>query len=117
VYYFNLEEDDCYFIIFKIIEQAVHDFILLDKSANFKDRDDYYTACEFLFNNEYTIMYGDEEKKLEELLELIDIDINWFKNKIIKLKENRVNNLQEKRKSFLKIFLEKALLKNSQLNQ
>ena len=83
------EIDECKYLILKIIEQAIRDFISLSKSSAPVEHGYYETACEFLFNDDYRIDYGDEEKSLRELLDILDIDLVWFRERIVKLKDKQ----------------------------
>lgn len=84
-----VENDEARYLILKIVEQAIRDFISLSKSSIPIERGYYETACGFLFDDEYRIDYGDEEKSLKELLEIIDIQLDWFREHVVKLKNKQ----------------------------
>lgn len=90
------EIDEARYLILKIIEQAIRDYISLSKSCAPVERDYYETACEFLFNDEYRINYGDEEKSLKELLEILSIELAWFRERVVKLKDKQCTLLIKK---------------------
>ena len=79
--------DECRFLILKIVEQAVRDFLSLEHASSSSEKEYYQTACEFIFNDRYRIDYGGEEKSLQDVLDLIDADIEWFRENVVKLKD------------------------------
>jgi hypothetical protein len=79
--------DECRFLILKIIEQSVRDFISLEHASSSSEKEYYQTACQFLFNNRYRIDYGGEEKSLRDMLDLLDIEVEWFREQVVKIKD------------------------------
>jgi len=86
---FTLEEylpdiQECRFILFKVLEQAVRDYI------KFKDTDNedlfelWCTAKGFLFDNTYRIDWGGQDISLSEILDELDLDIDWVRSKTSK---------------------------------
>ena len=91
--------DECRLLIFKIIEQAVRDYFGLSKSNIPIEQEYYQTACEFLFDNNYFISYGDTEQNLESLLQILNIDLQWFREKIVNSKDKKITFLKQKQKN------------------
>lgn len=85
-----MKEDECKYLILKVVEQAIKDYLRLEKSVLPNEEKYYQKACQFLFDDEYYIQYGNSEKNLEELLDLVDIDISWLRRKVVKLKDEYV---------------------------
>ena len=90
---FYLNIDECRFLILKIVEQTVRDYMALYEIVSIKDeyiqnmavtRDEYifHTAAGFIFDDSYTIWWGDQELTPADLLELVDINIDWFRQKV-----------------------------------
>lgn len=89
--------DECRYIILKIIEQSVRDFLMLETSAAPIEQHHYSTARDFLFDDNYAIDYGGSTKTLSDLLDILDIDINWFRLRIMRLKNKRIKEFKIKR--------------------
>ena len=89
--------DECQYVILKIINQAVHDYLTLYNSANIVDKNYYDIACKFLFDDNYKINYGGKYKSLHDLLLLVSINIDWLRKAVIKrmqvkIEKQRSNN-------------------------
>jgi hypothetical protein len=85
---FMPDEDQCRFIILKVLEQAVRDFTSLADSFLPHDKEVWQEAKDFLFDNEYKLLWGDWELTTEEFLQLVDLDIEWVREQSLKkLKE------------------------------
>lgn len=89
--------DECRYLILKIIEQAVRDYLSLSQSSAPIEQHYYETACHFLFDDDYLIDYGGVEKSLHDLLDIVDIEIEWFRERVVKLKDKRIQESLEKR--------------------
>ncbi len=90
------ELDECHYLIQKMIEQAVRDFISLEKSTVLAEQFDYQTACGFLFDDSYRVQWGEEEKSLQDLLDCINLDIEWMRKKAIEAKEKKLKKIRLK---------------------
>jgi hypothetical protein len=72
-----------------MIEQTVRDYLNLQYSSAPIERW-YYEASEcFLFEEEYRVDWGGCEKSLKDFLDILDIDIDWFRNIVRKQKNNK----------------------------
>jgi hypothetical protein len=89
--------DECKYLLLKIVEQAVRDYLSLSKCSTLYDRSTYETACSFLFDNDYKIDYGGEERSLRDILDFLDIDIDWFRERVMKLKEEQIRTFRIRR--------------------
>jgi hypothetical protein len=89
--------DECRLLIFKIIEQSIRDYLSLKGSSAPIEQEYYHTACEFLFNNNYYIDYGGIDLNLEDFLNILNIDLQWFREKIIKIKNQKIISFRNKR--------------------
>lgn len=89
--------DEARYLLLKVIEQAIRDYLALGSSASQTDNYYYQSACEFIFEDEYEITYGEERYNLQDLLELLGLEINWVREKVIRLKNKRINCLKEQR--------------------
>lgn len=76
-----------------MIEQAVRDYLSLEKTSAPIERYYYDTACEFLFDDEYVVEFGGANKNLREWLEILDIEIQWFRERVIKLKNAKYKDI------------------------
>lgn len=88
----NIEEYR--FLILKVVEQAVRDYLLLSNSVLPSDIYLWKTAESFIYDSEHTIMWGDLEMTLEDLLNVIDINVDWFRERVTKryLQKHGENN-------------------------
>jgi hypothetical protein len=93
--------DECRILILKMIEQAIRDYLSLRGSSAPIEQVYYHTACEFLFNDDYYIDYGGVDRNLEDLLDILDINITWFRERINKLKNKRIQDQREKRENYV----------------
>ena len=84
--------DECRYLILKMIEQAVRDYISLGNSSAPIERYYYETACEFLFDDDYYIDYGGVDRNLRDLLDILDINVDWFRERVVKLKDRRIRD-------------------------
>lgn len=89
--------DECVRLIIEVIERAIRDYLSLSKS-NIQIEQEYYdTACQFLFDDNYLIDWGGEEKNLRDFLELLNIEIDWLRETIIKGKNQKIHKLYLRR--------------------
>ena len=93
--------DECRYLILKIIEQAVRDYLSLENNSAPIDRFYYETACRFLFDDSYYIDYGGVDKNLQDLLNILDIDISWFRERVVKLKDHKI---KENRRNYAEAY-------------
>ena len=89
--------DECRYLILKIIEQAIRDYVSLAKSSTPVEQKYYETACYFLFDDTYQIDYGGSFKSLRDLLDILDYDTEWFRERIVKLKDRNIQELRKNR--------------------
>jgi hypothetical protein len=71
--------EQCRFLILKVLEQAVRDYCSLSGSELPNEQLIYHQAKEFLYNDQYYLMWGGLELTTEELLQLVDLDISWVR--------------------------------------
>jgi hypothetical protein len=79
------EEDECRKIILEVIKQAVRDYQNLANTKDTKEKEIFEETIDFLFDDEYYFFWGDKEIKLKDLLEIIGIDLIYFREKILEL--------------------------------
>lgn len=91
------EVDECRYLIQKIIEQAVRDFIALEKSTSATEHYSYETACGFLFDDNYRVNWGGEEKSFQDLLDFIDLDAAWVRKKTLESREKKLKRISFKK--------------------
>jgi hypothetical protein len=86
---FHPQEDECKFLLMKVIEQSIRDFINLEKCIAPIEIQHFESARDFLFDDEYRIHYGEGEIGLEDVLHILSLDIDWFREKVTGLKVAR----------------------------
>jgi hypothetical protein len=89
--------DECRYLILKLTEQAIRDFLSLEHSNAPIEQVYFQTARFFLFHDEYTIDWGPEERTLEDLLDVIGLDIDWIRMRVLQLKQRRVREFEMRR--------------------
>ena len=67
-------------LIVAVLHQAIKDYLYIGNAASQGSRQ---TAEGFLFNNNYTVDWGDKIMTPGELLDQADIDIAWLRDKIL----------------------------------
>jgi hypothetical protein len=83
-----------------MIDQTIRDYIGLERSITPIEQWHHATATCFLFEDGYRINWGGEEKSLQDLLDILDLDMNWVRERIQKLKEKKQKEIRKR------IFLE-----------
>jgi hypothetical protein len=74
-------EEECRIIILKIIEQASRDYLSLYKGKTAALRHNWETARDFIFKDKYLINWGGVIMSPAQLMELVEIDIDWLRRK------------------------------------
>ena len=88
-------EEECKFILFKVVEQAVRDLVSLENSEEPELIERCREARDFIFDDDYYIAWGDEEFNLQIILDLLGIDLEWFRDKTRKKLTDRDNDDEE----------------------
>ena len=73
---------ECKLILLYVIAQAVRDYEIYKKKTSEEDREIYLTDEGFIFDDNYSIDWGDEVLTLNNICDLIDIDIDWLRNQV-----------------------------------
>ena len=94
------DPEECRILILKTIEQVIRDYLLLKDSELLNDKIAWITAAAFIFDDDYWFVWGDMELYPYEFLEIVDLDINWFRTYIEKRFNEKygVKNGKEKRR-------------------
>ena len=88
-YYPNIEE--CRFYLIKMIEQAVRDFCSLHNAELPAEQVLWQEAKGFIFDDSYRVMWGEQEMSFEDILDILDLDIHWFREQTRKKFKTRGN--------------------------
>lgn len=83
---FHPHEDECKYLLLKILEQSIRDYVNLDRADSTVEKQYFETAREFLFNDEYWIDYGGVDFNLQSVLDVLDIGIEWFREHVENLR-------------------------------
>lgn len=86
---FMPDRDQCRFLILKILEQAMRDYVSLYASEVPSEQQSWASAEAFLFEDEYYLMWGDLELSATEFLDLVDLDIAWVREQASKKLKDR----------------------------
>ena len=71
--------EECRVLILKVVEQAIRDYITLADQIPKGKRELWETARDFIFDDDYFIFWGDKELNLEELLQNVDLEIEYLR--------------------------------------
>lgn len=82
-------EEQCRFLMLKVLEQAIRDYISLFNSDLSNEQTLWELARDFLFDNTYRINWGDWTLSTEEFLDIVDLNIIWVREQTIKKFESR----------------------------
>ena len=66
-------------LILRTVLQAKKDLINFIDAQTPKQKEDWQTAYDFLFNDEYYVDWYDDPLRLEDLLDILDINIDWMR--------------------------------------
>ena len=91
---YNIYTDECRYLVLKIIEQAIRDYLLFENSPSRAERNHYTTAMDFLFDDEYHIWYGEKEVNLIILLSWLGLDPDWFRRRVREAKQNKTRKVR-----------------------
>lgn len=80
-----VHEDETKIIFLKIIEQSIRDYFNLSRSCVPIEVFYYESASGFLFDEDYMIPWGDYSISLENILEYLCVDPDWFRTKLIEI--------------------------------
>ena len=81
---FHPDADDDRILIYKVIEQSIRDYLLLYNSELVNEQEAWITAGDFLFDDDYLLQWGTWELSPEELFELINLNIHYFRKEVAK---------------------------------
>lgn len=73
--------EECKFLLLKIIEQAVRDYVSFADSTEPELIEICQEARDFIFQDDYYIDWGERELNLQIIMDILDIDIEWFRKK------------------------------------
>lgn len=82
-------EEECRFLILKVLEQAIRDYCSLYKSELPNEQHAWATANGFLFDDDYRISWGDQEYSTDDFLMLVDLDLAWVREQARKKFEEK----------------------------
>lgn len=86
---FRPHEDECKYLLLKILEQSIRDYVNLDGSESSVEKQYFETARDFLFSDEYVIDFGGSDHNLSSLLDILDIGLEWFREHVVDLKNRK----------------------------
>jgi len=74
--------DECKSLIAKMVKQTVKDYCNLYDSKRVLDFDIFLEAQAFLFDDDYQTNWGGKERNLRDFLDIIGVEIEWFRKKV-----------------------------------
>ena len=96
---FVLDIEESKFLLYKVVEQAIQDYVLLTWSnISYKDLL-WTTARDFIFEDDYFIDWGEFVFNLETICEILDLDVDWIRRKSEERFEREKIKREQKRRS------------------
>jgi hypothetical protein len=81
---FMPDSDQCRYLVLKVLEQAVRDYVSLSESEIPNEQATWEEAKGFLYDDEYHLVWGTLELTTEQFLDLVDLDISWVREQTMK---------------------------------
>lgn len=81
---YTIELDECRALICKMIEYAVRDYVSFMHSKLPKEQELFLFAEAFIYDDSYRVDWGGEEKSLQDFLEIIGTEVEWFRDQVTK---------------------------------
>jgi hypothetical protein len=84
---YEIDYEECCFILLKVVEQAIRDYCLLPWSHIPYKQEHWETARDFIFDDNYEIDWGNITLSLGNICEILafseqsKIDIDWIRRK------------------------------------
>jgi hypothetical protein len=75
--------DECKNLLLHVIKQAVDDYQLFRNKTREDHREIWISASGLLFNDDHYIHWGGQELNLEQICEILSLDINWVRNRVL----------------------------------
>ena len=73
------DQQECRFLLLKVVEQAARDYVTLFESPSQRGQDLWETAKGFLFEESHRINWGEKRLSTEDILDILDLDVEWFR--------------------------------------
>ena len=81
--------DQARYLLLKVVEQAVRDYIAFVDGKTPGEIAIWQSARDFIYSDDYRVRWGQLNLNLEEMLDMIDIDISWFREQTTRKFNNR----------------------------
>ncbi len=72
-------DQEARFLLLKVVEQAMNDYVNLEGSEIPYADLLWESARDFIYDDSYWIYWGDMELSLEDILDILEIDIQWVR--------------------------------------
>jgi len=90
--------EECKLLLTKMLEQAVRDYCTPYRISTNSELESWEQARDFLFDDNYHIDWGEGYYlDLQSILDILDIDINWFREQLQKKFERENPNGKEEK--------------------
>ncbi len=96
--YFVPQQDECQFLLMKVVEQSVRDYINLEHSTIPIEQQYHTTATGFIFDDDYRIDCGGLIMSFEDVLSTLNSEVDWFRQKVRRLKETKKRSKRKKKR-------------------
>lgn len=91
---FTLEDflpqlDECKYLLLKVVEQSIRDYSNLEHAITPIEKQHFESARDFIFDDSYQIYLGEYEVNMEDILGIMNLDIEWFRDRVHELKASK----------------------------
>jgi hypothetical protein len=86
-------------LIAKMVKQAFRDYCNLYNSTRLADREIFLEVESFLFDDSYITDWGGKKRNLRDFLDIIGIEIEWFRAKVEETRAGKKHRQKKTRES------------------
>lgn len=89
---YEIDHEQSRYLLLKVIEQAIRDYVALSGSEVSSEQQAWETAKSFLFDDTHRIEWGNINLNLEEILDILNLDLNWVREEVTKKYKEKHGN-------------------------
>lgn len=79
------------YLMLKVLDQSMRDYISLYNSDSPNEQILWEEARDFIYNDDYRIMWGSLELSIEAFLDILDLEIDWVREQTTKKFKHKEN--------------------------
>lgn len=74
--------DECKILISNMVKQVFRDYCNFYNSRSIVGMEIFCEAQSFIYDPDYFVCWDNKERNLQDFLDILDIDIDWFRHKV-----------------------------------